>query len=143
MDRQTGKWIEGDAHLQQSLEDIVTTRKGERVLRRDYGLDQQLVDRPMSIGNIKLWAYVVADALDKSDEPRIELESIQVTRVSRLGELDFTKQLSITPIRQLTQAIKTAINSEFERAGMINDLPDPVIVPITATNVVTTAALIT
>ncbi len=138
MDRVTGKWIDGDAHLQQSLEDTVATRRGERVLVRDYGMDQQLVDAPMSSSHFMLWAYASVDALDSANEPRVEIEQIQVTRVSKQGELDFTMQLGLNPTPNLTDAMR----SEFDRANMIYDLPEPVVTPITINNLTITTPII-
>jgi phage baseplate assembly protein W len=49
MNRTTGAPLDGDAHLAQSCEDIVTTPLGTRVMRRDYGcLLAELVDRPLN-----------------------------------------------------------------------------------------------
>jgi phage baseplate assembly protein W len=37
MDRNTGKPLVGMAHLRQSIQDILTTTVGERLICRDYG----------------------------------------------------------------------------------------------------------
>lgn len=39
MDRRTGKWIERPAHIRQSIEVILTTPVGTRVMRREFGFD--------------------------------------------------------------------------------------------------------
>jgi hypothetical protein len=56
-DRHTGKPISGVAHLRQSIEHILTTRIGTRVMLRDYasGL-QELVDDPIN-GALKVEAF--------------------------------------------------------------------------------------
>jgi uncharacterized protein len=41
--RQTARPIEGSARLAQSIGDILTTPKGSRVMRRDYGSDLPLL----------------------------------------------------------------------------------------------------
>jgi uncharacterized protein len=47
MSRSTGQAIDADAHLLQSLRDILTTPIGSRVMRRDYGsLVPFLIDQP-------------------------------------------------------------------------------------------------
>lgn len=138
MDRVTGKWIDGDTHLQQSIEDTMMTRKGERVLVRDYGMDQQLVDAPMSPSHFMLWAYASVEAFDRANEPRVEMTQINVTRVSKQGELDLTMQLTLNPEPNLVGAIR----SEYERAGMTYDLAEPVVTPISIDNLTVTTPII-
>ncbi len=87
MDRKTGKAMDGRAHLNQSIGDIFTTPLKTRVMRRDYGCDQELVDRPMSSESLGLWAYAVADALQRAKETRYVLTSLKVLKVDALGRL--------------------------------------------------------
>lgn len=78
MDSRTGKALSGDAHLAQSIRDILTTRIGTRVMRRDYGSEiPGLVDMPVSDDNIVDIFAAVADALDKW-EPRLRLDRVEV-----------------------------------------------------------------
>jgi phage baseplate assembly protein W len=81
MDKQTGRAISGLAHLKQSIEDILTTPKGSRVMRREYGSDLfSLVDQPysqMMVGDITM---AVSQALLRW-EPRFELQSVAVSKV--------------------------------------------------------------
>ena len=58
MNRHTGKALDGFNHLRQSVADILSTRKGTRVMRREYGSDLAgLVDRPMNASLIfTAWA---------------------------------------------------------------------------------------
>lgn len=81
MDAVTGKRLEGDAHLAQSIGDILTTPIGSRVLRRDYGSALfELVDQPMNaLGRLRVFA-AVADALRRW-EPRL-----RITRIALAGE---------------------------------------------------------
>jgi phage baseplate assembly protein W len=83
MSRTTGKALGGDAHLAQSIGDILTTPIGSRVGRRDYGsLLPELIDQPMNpAGRIRLFA-ATAMAIARW-EPRIRL-----TRVSLTGAVD-------------------------------------------------------
>lgn len=47
MSRFTGRSLGGDAHLRQSVADILATPLGSRVMRRDYGsILHELVDQP-------------------------------------------------------------------------------------------------
>lgn len=75
MNRKTGKVILDDReHTLQSIDDIITTPKGSRVMNRKYGSDLfELIDDPV---NKKLDIYAaVAQSLDEF-EPRFELEGI-------------------------------------------------------------------
>ena len=78
MNRQTGKIILSDKeHTLQSIDDIITTPKGSRVMNRKYGSDLfELIDDPV---NKKIDVYAaVAQSLDEF-EPRFELESIKLS----------------------------------------------------------------
>lgn len=81
MDKHTGRAISGLAHLKQSIEDILTTPRGSRVMRRDYGCDLfSLVDQPYSqswVGDITM---AVSQALSRW-EPRFELQSVTVSKI--------------------------------------------------------------
>lgn len=83
MDKNTGRAISGLAHLKQSIEDILTTPKGSRVMRRDYGSDLfSLVDNPYSqifVGEVTM---AVSQALHKW-EPRFELQSVAVNKIGQ------------------------------------------------------------
>lgn len=49
IDAITGQAMSGDAHIRQSLRDILTTPIGSRVMRRDYGsLVPELIDQPIN-----------------------------------------------------------------------------------------------
>ncbi|MEI6419209.1 MAG: GPW/gp25 family protein, partial [Sphingomonadales bacterium] len=49
MSRTDGAALGGDAHLAQSIADVLTTPLGSRVMRRDYGsLLFDLIDQPFS-----------------------------------------------------------------------------------------------
>ncbi|MBX4336412.1 GPW/gp25 family protein [Bartonella raoultii] len=76
MDRMTGKPLSGIDHLRQSILDILTTRIGTRVMRRDYGSRvAELIDAPANNTlTVALYA-AVAEALDKW-EPRFKLQKI-------------------------------------------------------------------
>ncbi len=82
MDKHTGRAISGLAHLRQSIEDILTTPKGSRVMRRDYGSDLfALIDRPYSqifVGEVTM---AVSEALYRW-EPRFQLHSVTVDKLS-------------------------------------------------------------
>lgn len=72
----TGASLSGVDHLRQSIRDILTTPKGTRVMRREYGsLLPALVDAPLNDGTlVDLYAETFAALL--TWEPRISLEQI-------------------------------------------------------------------
>ncbi len=131
MNRVTSQWIEGNNHLEQSLEDIVTTPKGTRVLARNYGIDTELVDRPMDYQSLGGWTYATVEALENSNEPRVELDKIQLNMVSKNGELGFTMHLN----ENQTPDLKGVIQEEFKKGGIKYNLPEPVTKPLSVEQV--------
>ena len=79
MSAATGKPLDGEAHLRQSIADILTTPIGSRVMRRDYGsLLPELIDAPFN-GSTLLKLYgAVATALMRW-EPRLHLTHVAVS----------------------------------------------------------------
>lgn len=78
-DQTTGAPLAGLAHLKQSIRDILTTRLGTRVMRRDYGSELPgLVDRPMN-DELRVDVFAAtANALARW-EPRLRLERVEIT----------------------------------------------------------------
>ena len=75
MSRDTGKVLGEDAHIAQSLQDIVTTPKGSRVMRRDYGIDLNLIDQPATAPNLlRLYAEIIHTI--QRWEPRIAIRRV-------------------------------------------------------------------
>jgi phage baseplate assembly protein W len=76
MDARTGKPLEGEDHLRQSIADILTTPIGTRIGRRDYGsLLADLIDQPANpAGRIRLYAATALALLRW--EPRIALTRV-------------------------------------------------------------------
>ena len=70
-----------EAHLEQSIGDILTTPIGTRVMRPEYGSDiPRLIDAPMNKGwQLRVFAAIAA-ALDKW-EPRIKLNQVTIRSV--------------------------------------------------------------
>ena len=85
MDALTGKPLSGEAHLRQSITDILTTRVGERVGRRDYGsLLPDLIDSAMNAaGRLRIYA-ATAIALARW-EPRIRATRFELTPGAHAG----------------------------------------------------------
>ncbi|QYX51509.1 GPW/gp25 family protein [Pseudomonas sp. S07E 245] len=90
MNRQTGSAISTRAHIAQSAEDILTTRPGTRIARREYGsLLPELIDQPLNDATcLRLYAATVM-ALQRW-EPRISVTQVQlyVADLSGSAELE-------------------------------------------------------
>lgn len=85
MDRRTGKAISGNAHLAQSLGDLLSTPIGTRVMRRDYGSQLfALIDQPLNPAT-RLLIFAASALAIRRWEPRL--------RVKRFG-LQLTDGLS-------------------------------------------------
>lgn len=79
MSARTGKPIDGEAHLAQSIADILTTPIGSRTGRRDYGsLVPLLMGHPINAaGRVRLFA---ASALAIAKwEPRVKVTGFELT----------------------------------------------------------------
>ncbi|MGI0120078.1 GPW/gp25 family protein [Zooshikella sp. RANM57] len=80
IDSKTGQSLSGIKHLKQSITDILTTRIGTRVIRRDYGSRlPELIDEPLN-GALRLELIAAtAEALARW-EPRFKLTKVTPTR---------------------------------------------------------------
>ncbi|PZO04853.1 MAG: phage baseplate protein [Alphaproteobacteria bacterium] len=79
---QTGGTVSGEAHLRQSIRDILTTPIGSRVMRRNYGSRiPELMDAPMNASIVADLVATTAQAL-RAFEPRITLKRVLVRAVS-------------------------------------------------------------
>ena len=87
MDRLTGAPLDGDAHLAQSIGDILSTPIGTRVMRRDYGsMLFELIDRPLNAATrLQLFA-ATAIALARW-EPRLKLTRVGLSRAGADGQV--------------------------------------------------------
>lgn len=88
MDRTTGKQLDGDQHLAQSIGDILTTPIGTRPMRRDYGsMIPLLLDRPINAATRLLCATAAAIALGRW-EPRIIVRQTKLQGDLARGEAE-------------------------------------------------------
>ncbi len=87
MDRLSGAPLDGDAHLAQSIGDILSTPIGSRVMRRDYGsMLFELIDRPLNAATrLQLFA-ATAIALARW-EPRLRLTRVGLSRAGADGHV--------------------------------------------------------
>lgn len=79
LDRHTGKAITTEEErIRQSIADILTTRRGTRVMRREYGSDlPALIDGPISPETeLDLYAAAV-DAIERW-EPAVSVSSVRL-----------------------------------------------------------------
>lgn len=78
LSRSTARVLGDEAHLAQSVNDILSTPKGSRVLRRDYGSRlPDLIDAPLNGETLVDVFAETAGALDQW-EPRLRLRRVEV-----------------------------------------------------------------
>lgn len=90
MNRVTGKPLADSAHILQSIQDILTTDVGLRVMLREYGggIDS-LVDKPINeLFHVELYS-AVAGAIMRW-EPRFKLESVTLDKRTPEGRVILT-----------------------------------------------------
>lgn len=81
-----GSAIAGDAHLRQSIADILSTPLGSRRMRLDYGSRvPELLDAPMNPGVVADLVATTAQAIRRW-EPRVTLRRVAV-RLAEAGRL--------------------------------------------------------
>lgn len=96
MDRHSGRSLSGCDHVWQSVQNILTTPVGSRVMRRDYGSRIfELLDAPLTSSTISAITAATAEALLRW-EPRIRLQRVDVSR-GRAGQLLLTLTGLYTP----------------------------------------------
>lgn len=82
MNKNTGLTLEGINHLRQSIEDILTTRKGTRVMRREYGSNlPNLIDAPINRETLLDIYAETAQALI-TWEPRLKVSNVVATNAA-------------------------------------------------------------
>lgn len=87
MNRDTGGAIGELEHISQSIADILNTRIGTRVMRREYGsLLPELVDHPFNDAT-RLRVYAATAMVVLRWEPRISLSRVQFSGVSLQGQV--------------------------------------------------------
>lgn len=87
MSASTGKALSGDAHLAQSIWDILSTPLGSRVMRRDYGsLLLVLMDRPLNTATAMLMRSAIVLALAQW-ETRISISQVSLSGDVADGQL--------------------------------------------------------
>ena len=83
----TGRSLDGNEHLAQSLADILSTPIGTRVHRREYGsMLFDLIDQPLTSGLRALVHAATALAIARW-EPRLRLRKVQMSLGQASGQL--------------------------------------------------------
>lgn len=78
MDRHTGAALDGEAHIKQSVADILSTAIGGHVGLRDYGsLLPDLIDHPFASANVQRLYAATAVALSRW-EKRLRLRRVKL-----------------------------------------------------------------
>ena len=86
MSATTGKQLQGDDHLTQSVRDILITPLGTRLMRRDYGsLLPELIDRPLNAATRLLCAMATAIAISRW-EPRLSVRKVEMEGAFAAGQ---------------------------------------------------------
>jgi phage baseplate assembly protein W len=87
MNARTGTALSGDAHLAQSIGDILSTPVGTRLMQRDYGsLLFELIDQPVNGALHMLLRAATAIALRRW-EPRLKLDRVRIDGEPAAGNL--------------------------------------------------------
>lgn len=85
MNAATGRPLEGDAHLAQSIADVLMTPIGSRVMRRDYGsLLPELIDQPFN-GATRVRLYGAAATALARWEPRLRVTRLAISSAGAAG----------------------------------------------------------
>jgi hypothetical protein len=109
VNRQTGSTITTLEHISQSIGDILTTRIGSRVMRREYG--SQLVDLIDQPGNpaTRLLAYAAIAMAVMRWEPRVRLSRVQLSGASMAGQFELTLDATVIDTNE-QQSISIPLN---------------------------------
>lgn len=87
MNASTGQALSGNAHLAQSIADILGTPMGSRTMRRDYGsLLFDLLDQPINGALPMLLRAATAQAIRRW-EPRLRLTRVGISGQPQQGAL--------------------------------------------------------
>lgn len=102
MDRHTGRSLSGWPHIRQSIIDLLSTRVGTRVHRRDYGsAATELIDRPSSAETVLDRFVAIATALDRW-EPRVTLRGFRLIAAGADGNATIEIEVEDRTGSQLT-----------------------------------------
>ncbi|MCP3965481.1 MAG: phage baseplate protein [Lentisphaerae bacterium] len=88
IDHTSGRYLSGLDHLKQSINDILTTPIGTRVMRREYGSRlPRLVDAPLNSSTLVDLYSATAEALQRW-EPRFKLSAVTTDTIGSTGKVE-------------------------------------------------------
>ncbi|SFB45432.1 hypothetical protein SAMN03159488_03997 [Pseudomonas sp. NFIX10] len=100
MNRYTGAPLTAEENIAQSISDILSTRLGTRVMRREYGsLLPDLVDHPFN-DTTRLQVYAATVIALMRWEPRISLSRVQFLGTTLQGQASLDIEGSIVDSNQ-------------------------------------------
>lgn len=109
MNASTGKPLADDAHLAQSIADILSTPLGSRVMRRDYGsLLFDLIDGPIN-GAMRLLLQAATAIALRRWEPRLRLTRVQMAGDPARGQLSVRIEGTRTDLPAASAAVALTI----------------------------------
>lgn len=95
MNRHTGAALGELEHICQSVADVLTTRPGTRVMRRDYGSQlPELLDQPGNATTQLLCYAAIATALMRW-EPRLRLGRVQLVAMGLDGRFELSLEATL------------------------------------------------
>jgi phage baseplate assembly protein W len=95
MNSETGAAIEEVDHIIQSCADILSTRLGTRVMRREYGsLIPELVDQPFNDAT-RLRLYAATAMALMRWEPRMTLSRVQFSGANLQGKVELDLEAAL------------------------------------------------
>lgn len=111
MNRQSGQNISLEAHIRQSVNDILTTPIGTRVKRRAYGsLLPELIDQPLTDALV-LQIYAASVMAITQFEPRVTVQKITFS-LDKSAALLSIDVIRIDGSSQLTDSITVNLRSQ-------------------------------
>lgn len=113
IDARSGRALEGNAHLGQSIGDILMTPLGSRVMRRNYGsLLPELVDQPFN-ELTRLRLYGAAALALMRWEPRIRLIRVQLFQGDAAGTYTLDLDCALTDATRSTDHTRLTLPLQF------------------------------
>ena len=96
MHRATGQALSGKQHLKQSLQDLLTTPLGSRVMRPEYGSHLfELIDAPLNQATLAQMYAATAEAINRW-EPRFVLKKVSINQATA-GKIELDLQGTYAP----------------------------------------------
>jgi uncharacterized protein len=109
LNKTSGQQLDGNAHLAQSIGDILSTPLGTRVMRRDYGsMLFDLIDQPIN-GATRLLLYAATAIALQRWEPRVRLKRVGIGLGDQPGELVIALEGERTDIGQANTRVQLSI----------------------------------